>query len=140
MASTPGIQAQLPIIWLLSALLVPIDFIVMSTNFPIKPQQLNLARNARGTVFNTATAAFLNDFGEGVPTLEISGNTGFGSEFGQGFIDFKALEGLFANYLNLRQQSFSPNDITLTYIDTINVEAFNVYPMRFTLQRTARSP
>lgn len=139
-ASPPGAQANSPIIFILLDGVLPISTIVFNAGAIYKPQQLNIARSARGSIFNTATAAFLNDYGEAYPTLELSGTTGFGSEFGKGFLDFKQLELMFTSYLASRQESSSPNNVQLIYIDTINVEAFSCYPMRFTLQRTAQSP
>lgn len=135
-----GIQEQTPIILLLVDNKIPIQAIVMNDGFAIKPQNLSLNRFSRGSIFNTADTAFLNDFGEGVPTLNISGNTGFGGEFQKGFLAFKNMELMYSSYLRLRQdKAADPNRILLLYFDTINGEAFSCYPMRFTLTRSSQN-
>lgn len=135
-----NLQANAPIIFLLTYGFVPINVVVFSSLAAVKPQLLNLNRVARGSVFNTASAAFLNDFGEGVPSLELAGNTGFGSEYGSGFLTFKLLEAMFIEYLDLRETKLDPSNVHLFYLDTLNIEFFECYPMRFSLNRIARSP
>lgn len=134
-----------PIIFILFDNFVPINTVIMDAGLGIKPQNINIIRSARGAVFNTAEAAFLNDYGEGYATINISGNTGFGGEFGKGFQQFKNLELMFSSYLAARENTALPNGtnafngINLLYIDTLNAEAFSCYPLRFTLTRSSQS-
>lgn len=113
----------------------------------IRPETLFISRPARGTVVNTAGAAFLEDFGEGIPVLEMSGTTGFGGEisgYSAGFTVFKNIELMFENYLSRRQQlsegGIDPNIVRLFYFDTLNAEAFMVYPNEFVFERSKSRP
>src|SRR5579872_5883614 len=111
----------------------------MNYGLGVKPQNIHITRSARGSIFNTASAAFLNDFGEGIATVNISGNTGYGAQFGKGFLQFKNMEVMFSAYLAARQTAIDPSGVVLLYIDSLNAEAFSVYPMRFTLTRSSQA-
>lgn len=110
----------------------------------VRPEQLSISRSARGTVVHTAEDAFLEDFGEGIPRLTIAGHTGWNGSPLAGLPGFKLLEGLFINYLQQRRRlatvGSDPNGVQLVYIDTLNVEAFSVYPHEFVLERTRQRP
>jgi hypothetical protein len=141
----PLSQKYLPIIFALYGSGIPI---VVPFGIPglglIRPEQLSIQRSSRGTLMNTAEDAFLQDFGEGIPRLTIAGHTGWDSGPLSGLPGFKLLEALFVDYLQQRRRLATsgqdPNKVQLLYIDTLNVEAFSVYPHEFTLERTKQRP
>lgn len=108
----------------------------------IRPQEISFTRPAKGTVINTAEGAFLDDFGEGVATITMSGHTGYGQ--GGGLPALKLIELLIIEYHSrrqtLRNSGADPNAIRLWFLDALNYEAFSVYPMSFTVQRSKEHP
>lgn len=141
-------QKDLPIVLTLfsnsvaGALSVPGTAIPIVTVFGgpsgiVRPESISMARPARGTVSNTIGAAFLDDFGEGIGVVTLQGHTGWQTG---GLSAFSALKLTFTEYLArrkaLREAGEDPNAIQLWYIDTLNLEAFSVYPVQFSLERT----
>lgn len=118
--------------------------IIISWGSPgiLRPQSLEISRPARGMVTNTLSSAFLDDFGEGVGSIAISGHTGWRA--GGGLAALKLIEQLFIEYLSRRQKlaaaGVDPSGISLWYIDTLNFEAFSVYPMEFSAFRSRSEP
>jgi hypothetical protein len=138
-------QKWMPIIFALygSGIPIVVPFGIQQVGL-IRPEQLTISRQARGTVIHTAEDAFLEDFGEGVPRLTMAGTTGWNSSVIAGLPGLKLLEGLFVDYLQQRKKlaksGGDPNAVQLVYIDTLNFEAFSVYPHEFTLERTRQRP
>lgn len=138
-------QRYLPIVFLVRApftfgLPVPIPPVIFGNpDFIVRPATLNYTRPARGTILNTAGAAFLDDFGIGVSRIFMQGHTGYD----QGFSGLAALESLrllFVGYEEARQivaasGLLDPNDIELWLIDALNAEAWSVYINLFTVER-----
>jgi len=110
----------------------------------VHPETYNYRRPSRGAVLNTAAAAFLDDFGEGVGLINIDGVTGFqGGDTGLAY--FKNLELMFIEYHRRRDsmrdvQGGNPDAVKLWLIDTLNLEASEIYPMSFDLVRTRNRP
>src|SRR6185437_11231991 len=135
-----------PIIFLLLSGLLPTRVVVFDSPGIVKPSDINMQRPARYSLFNTASAAFLNNFFEGYATIQIAGNTGWGGSdptigYSTGFFYFKALENLFSEYLreteiNTAAEGQLGKGVVLLYIDTINFEAASVYQTRFVLRRS----
>jgi hypothetical protein len=116
-------------------------FVIFGSPGILKPESISYNRIARGTVSNTIDGAFLDDFGEGLPSVQIQGHTGLKTG---GFEAFKLLELMFQSYLFRRQQLLKqeqdPSGVSLWLIDTVNVEAVSIYPMSFTLERSRAHP
>jgi hypothetical protein len=108
----------------------------------IRPQELSITRPGKGVVINTADGAFLDDFGEGVATILLGGHTGW--DQGGGLAALKTIEQLFIEYHSrrsfMRQNNMDLNAVQLWYIDTLNLEAFSIYPQEFSVTRSREHP
>lgn len=148
--SMPIIQKNLPIVFILQggelfAEKIPIPILFGTGIGLVTPENWQLLRPSRGTITHTATAAFLDDFGPGVPMLLMSGTTGWSEpkEFG-GIVGLQALEVMFQEYLNRRKRmaeaGLDPDLVHLLYLDALHVQALLVYPHEFQIDRTKNSP
>jgi hypothetical protein len=111
----------------------------------IRPEQYQLTRAGRGAVTQTEGGAFLDEFGEGPAQLMIAGHTGWGAGYElPGVIKVKALEAIFIEYLRryqrLKEANADPSIVQLWFLDSLNLEAFSVYPMQFSLERNKGRP
>lgn len=110
----------------------------------IRPQSIRVTREGKGTVYHTDRSAYLDDFGQGAATLLVNGHTGFNQHLLSGLPSFKLMEAIFVEFLErrarLRDQNRDPNLTQLWWIDTLMAEAFSVYPMQFTGDKTAGKP
>jgi hypothetical protein len=113
---------------------------------PIRPQDYQLVRPARGQVIHTVANAFLDTFGPGVPILQVSGHTGWGGGGWQipGIIHFKGLEFLFNEYharqIRLAKAGTDPAVVQLWWLDTLNLQALSIYPLQFLAKKTSNRP
>jgi hypothetical protein len=112
----------------------------------IRPENLTITRPDRGTVVHTAGNAWLDDFGRGVPTLTFSGHTGWQepSVALASIVAFKLFEALLVEYEERRKRVAAkggdPDVVKLLYFDALNAQAFVLYPIEFTLNRTKSHP
>jgi hypothetical protein len=112
----------------------------------IRPQEFAVIRPARGQVVHTAERPFLDTFGQGVAHLQASGHTGWGSGAYEipGVLLFKALEFLFTEYhtrqMTLARAGLDPALVQLWWIDTLNLQAFSIYPLAFHAKKTSSHP
>lgn len=143
-------QTDLPIIFALqggSFFLGPIPAPVIFGTAAglVRPERLDIDRPTRGLITHTAGTAFLDDFGEGVQELAFVGTTGYDNPTGwAGLASWKALEFLLIEYERRRERTAAllqdPNDVKLYYFDTLNLEAFSLYPRRFRMTRNKQRP
>lgn len=144
----PISQRNLPIVIILQggelfAEFFPLPFIFGPGGI-IRPEAWQLIRPSRGTVVHTAEDAFLEDYGPGVPTLLLSGHTGWDNPTGlAGIVAFQLLEAMFQEYLRRRKRNaaagFDPDNVRLIYLDTLNIQAFLVYPQEFHAEKSKRN-
>lgn len=144
MPAIPAIQKNVPIALVLFGGGIVTPFVWNTPLGGVRPEHIGLARPSRGTITHTAGAAFLDDFGEGVGQLVLSGHTGWIQDGTPGFVKFKVLEAIFVEYLRRRKALAAagqdPNDVKLWYLDVLNAEALSVYPHEFRLERTRSRP
>lgn len=118
---------------------------------PIRPEDLTLSKPSRVAVHQTLgrdVAGWVDNFGEGLPTINISGHTGWRqSRYLQmdGAEAFAVLQSfLTENYHDTRQNAINagadPASIRLLFIDTLNDNAFVVEPTQFVLKRSKSRP
>lgn len=116
------------------------------------PEDMAYTYPTRATAINTLGGAYIDDFGAGIPEINIRGNTGYkmGGGMGQGVQSDGGV--LMASLRNMIVQSYhaqrkamaaagqDPDTIQLMLVDTLNMAMFKVYPRQFQLQRTKTSP
>jgi hypothetical protein len=127
---------------LLSSLSGIPTFAILGNPGTVHPESYNYRRPSRGAVLNTAGAAFLDDFSQGVGMISIEGNTAAMGDLG--LINFKNLELMFISYHAqrdaLKAVGADPSTVHLWLVDTLNVEASDVYPMEFNLVKLRNRP
>lgn len=118
---------------------------------PIRPEDLTINQPSRVAVHQSLgrdIAGWADNFGEGLPTINISGHTGWRqSRYLQmdGAEAFSVLQSfLTENYHDARQNAINsgadPASIRLLFIDTLNDNAFVVEPTQFVLKRNKSRP
>ena len=147
-------QESLPIAFLLTGgSILPMVVVFDSQLGIIRPENLNYTRPSRRVIYNTALpdTAFLDDWGEGVGQLVISGHTGYSPAGGvtglgnlAGLGVFKLLEVMITQFWTRRQTlaaaGKNPDAVGLYMLDAMNVEALKCYPDSLTLSRSRTRP
>ena len=93
----------------------------------IRPQSIRIHRPTRGTTYQTATSAFVDHYGEGLPQLMVTGHTGWKGSAVSGIVGFKLIEALFVEWNRRLLRVADPTMVHLWYLDALMMEAFEVY-------------
>ena len=118
---------------------------------PIRPEDLTRSEPQRAAVHQTLgkeVQGWVDHFGEGLPSVTISGHTGWGYKPGldlDGFQSFEALNDLVVRDFPAKiQQAIDsgrdPGSVKLLFIDMLDNFAWQVIPMQFNLRRSKSSP
>jgi len=118
---------------------------------PIRPEDLTRSEPQRAAVHQTlgrGVQGWVDNFGEGLPTVTISGHTGWGFKTGTGYDgagSFERLNELIVReYPATRQLAIDfgrdPGSVKLLFIDLLDDCAWHVEPMQFNLRRSKSSP
>lgn len=118
---------------------------------PVRPEDLSRSEPLRATVHQTLgkkVTGWVDEFGEGLPTINISGTTGwhYNPSLGRdGFQSFEALNELVAHrYPQFRQDAIdagrNPDDVKLIFVDLLDNFTYPVVPMQFVLRRSKSRP
>lgn len=117
---------------------------------PINPSLKNFTHPVRTTLTQTEGGAWVDDFGMGVPTLQLQGNTGwrplYGNYNGNSTPDgFQAFRHLYLDivkyFFNLRGQTKNPESVEMIVSDEVEDVSYRVVPTQsFQLQRTRNAP
>jgi hypothetical protein len=147
----------------------PIFFLLMEAGVPrwgawLQPRPEDLSYNypTRATVIQTLGGAYVDDFGEGVCEIALSGTTAYkqgplsnlglgeiwddlGLNLEQGDLMFVSMrDWLVKRYHDLRlahaNAGLDPNLVQLIWVDTLNLTAWVVYPLVFGLRRSRNRP
>lgn len=124
---------------------------INSVTLPIRPEDLNRVESSRVTVHQTLgrrPIGWADNFGEGLPSLTISGHTGWRVAAGlgmDGFDSFEALNQLVQrDYHQAKQEAIDsgqdPAMIHLLFVDTLDNFAWVVVPTQFVLRRSKSRP
>lgn len=117
----------------------------------IRPEELTRTEPARTSVHQTLgreNEGWIDHFGPGLPTINISGNTGWrlsqGTNF-DGWQSYVMLNDLLSNLFPAERQKAidqgrDPADVKLIFVDTLHNKAESVVPMNFTLRRSKSRP
>lgn len=127
-ALDPGNQEGKPIVFVLWGGGIPL---VVPFALPyvgiIRPQTIRVHRPTRGTTYQTATSAFVDHYGEGLPQLMVTGHTGWSQNPVSGLVGFKLIEALFVEWNRRLLRVPDPTAVHLWYLDALLLEAFEVY-------------
>lgn len=117
--------------------------------FPINPEEFSVNYHHRVQVVQTLGDPFIDEFGIGVPTLNMKGTTGWRTRPNIQNIDgheaFKKLRRDFINkYFELRldrhNNNQDPDDIMLVVVNSVDDLAYQVVPVDFRLLRSKSRP
>lgn len=112
----------------------------------IRPEDLSRIEQSRMTVNQTLGGAWIDSFGPGVPTVNLSGTTGWGAGgMLDGFDQFKKLHAtVFERWHKLREdvikEGKDPGGIILVFSDGLDDFVWPVAPQNFTLRRNKSRP
>lgn len=117
----------------------------------IRPEDLRRTEQIRATVHQTMgrnVTGWVDSFGEGLPSLTISGHTGWRYNEGNGMDGaqhFEELNQLVSHDFPAAQQSaiergIDPAEVKLLFIDMLDGFAYSVFPTSFVLQRSKSRP
>jgi hypothetical protein len=113
----------------------------------VRPEDLTRTDPSRTTIQQSLGGAWGDDFGGGVPTINISGNTGWLSDASntdgvQRFIDLKTtvFDQWHAKRLAAYQSGGHPNLVVLMFTDALDQFTSSVMPGQFVLRRSKSRP
>jgi len=122
----------------------------ISVDLTIRPEDLTRVDNSRLATQQTLGGAWVDNFGAGIPTINISGHTGWRRRFGvdderDGQDRFKRLfENVFTKWHKLRNDAMkagdNPDKVRLVFADALDQFAVVVAPVSFTLKRSKSRP
>jgi hypothetical protein len=134
----------------------PISFLLFDLNnsdaptevkLYVRPEELTRTDPSRTTVQQTLGGAWGDEFGAGVPTINISGNTGWMTDSAakdgiQRFIDLKTLvfDQWHAKRLAAYQSGGRPDYVQLMFVDALDQFTSQVIPGQVVLRRSRSRP
>lgn len=129
----------------------PISFVLVdskgvTTQIPLVIRPEDLTRNEPSLMTPTQTlgGAFLDDFGRGIATIQISGHTGWnlGAGWEQEFTNIR--EKMWLGWHKARRDALtagkSPDTVRLIFVDALDSIVSTVAPEQFTLRRSRARP
>lgn len=130
----------------------PVGLLVQDTGVPMgaylfypRPEDLRYTHPSRGTVIQTFDGGFVDDFGEGLTDISVSGHTGWNGDLLPGELKYYALRDLVViGYHNLRAAKAAAglpiDSVKMHWVDTLNLMVYEVYPVSFTGLRNRQNP
>lgn len=112
----------------------------------IRPEDLSRNDQSRLTTTQTLGGAWADNFGAGVPTIQLSGHTGWGSgDLPNGLEEFQSLhEHVFKQWHKQRAEALliarDPDKVKLIFADKLDDFIWVVAPQSFTLRRNKSRP
>lgn len=119
---------------------------ILTLPLNIRPEELTRTQVSRTSVQQTLGGAFVDEFGEGLTQINISGNTGWrGFDGVDGMTFFNELRAYsFTLWHQFRaihvKNGFDPNSVQLIFTDALNNTIDVVVPQTFTLRRSRSRP
>lgn len=115
--------------------------------FNIRPEELSVQEPSRAVVQQTLGGAWLDNYGPGIKTVNLSGNTGWRALYGEedGFALFKRLNNtVFQQWHAKRAGAIAagrdPDMVQLVLVDELDELVYLVAPMSFNLRRNKARP
>ena len=113
----------------------------------IRPEDLTYTEPSLQTVSPTLGGAFVDDFGRGIASIQLSGHTGWrrdadGDDGPERLL--KLRDTVWKQWHAKRETAVAagnnPNDVVLSFVDTLNDITVNVAPGQFVLRRSRSRP
>lgn len=142
MSGTPPSQKDRPLAFALEVA----GAITSSVTLALRPEDFTRADTSRTTVHHTLGGAFADSFGPGLPTIQLSGHTGWrGGTDGSGEDRWRALrDDVFNGWHAARKaaidQGRDPAEVRLLFADFLHDYTVEVAPMALTLRRSRSRP
>jgi len=116
--------------------------------FWLRPEEIIYNHPTRASVIQTLGGAWMDDFGEGVTNITLTGHTGWrpsGSSLLGGEAAFLALRhGCFELYHQQRDAAaasgLDPDSVQMIFVDTLNDTCYVVYPFSMTPRKHKSRP
>jgi hypothetical protein len=110
-----------------------------------RPEDIQYTHPSRGTVIQTFDGGFVDDFGEGLCDIVITGNTGWRGGIIPGEAAFFLLrDWIVLRFHALRKQQADAgkpiDDVKMFLVDTLNLYVYEVYPISFTGRKNKSRP
>lgn len=122
-------------------------------NLKIRPEELTRTEPSRATIHQTmgrdfGPSGWVDNFGEGLPSLTLSGHTGWrpsGADAEDGVKAFERLNNLVLHAYHAAKQGAidtgrDPAEVKLLFIDMLDSFAWSVVPTQFVLRRSRSRP
>lgn len=114
----------------------------------INPEELTVTEPSRVSVQQTLGAAWVDSFGPGLRTINISGTSGWRAKHANGRdweSEFKSLHDEAFKYWHIRRaakiaEGGDPDKVRLEFVDTLDGIAVYVVPQQFVLKRSKSRP
>jgi hypothetical protein len=118
---------------------------------PIRPEDLTRSEPSRSAVHQTLgreIMGWVDNFGPGLPTININGHTGWRTAAGSGLDGVQAFHALndlvHVQYHKAKQRAvdtgIDPAAVKLIFVDMLDDFAVSVVPLQFSLKRSRSSP
>lgn len=114
--------------------------------FTLRPEEVTYTHPTRSTVIQTLGGAWVDDFGEGLTDIVISGTTGWRRQSGMGGEEsFRQLRtGVFETYHKRRMEAAEagqdPDNVQMIWVDTLHLCTYRVYPITLQTRKHKTRP
>ena len=114
--------------------------------FFMRPEEVVYTHPTRATVVQTLGGAWVDDFGEGLVDITLSGHTGWrpGNTVGGEEAFYLLREGCFWLFHGMRMDAArsgrDPDQVQMTLVDTLNLGVYKVYPVSMQTRKHRTSP
>lgn len=110
-----------------------------------RPEDLQYTHPSRGTVIQTFDGGFVDDFGEGLADIIVTGNTGWNGGLLPGELKFYALRDMVVIRYHLMRKAKADaglpiDSVKMYWVDTLNLLVYEVYPVSFTARKNKARP
>jgi hypothetical protein len=110
-----------------------------------RPEDLQYTHPTRGTIIQTMDGGFVDDFGEGLTDIIVTGNTGWNGGLLPGEMNFYILRDMVViNYHAMRKvkadMGLPIDSVKMYWVDTLNLLVYEVYPVSFVARKNRQRP
>ena len=121
-------------------LAAPVSFYL----FNPRPEAIQYNHPSRGTIIQTFDGGFVDDFGEGLTDIVVSGHTGWRQgvvmDGMMAFITFRELVIRMFHQLRAAQAALPIENVKMYWVDSLNACVYEVYPLSLQTSKNRQSP
>jgi hypothetical protein len=114
--------------------------------FFLRPEEVTYTHPTRTTIVQTLGGAWVDDFGEGLVEITLSGHTGWrpGNTIGGEEAFLLLRNGCFQLYHQMRMQAAAsgndPDTVRMIFVDTLHMTSYVVYPLSMQTRKNKAQP